>query len=321
MKIPYGKYQQTFVLHALGAAFLLSVCLSPAHAGVQGAFLYTLSDFTGPIPYSAPRVAVDKERDEVSVLFQNSVRVFNGNGMEIYHFGDELDFGGVADLAVDRDGNILMLTYSPPPESVCKIVRCNFRGEPTGEVRIKGLPAGFQGLYPNRLIYRDGKLYLAELLGLKVVVTDEEGTFKEGYDLFSLLGLKEKERGNIEIGGLSVADDGSILFTIPVFFSAYRLSPDGKITSFGRPGSGPGRFNVVGGIALDSKGDYLVVDRLKCTVMVFDKDYNYLTQFGFRGWKRGNLIAPMDIAVDRSDRVYVTQNGRRGVSVYALSRN
>ena len=309
MKVPYERYQPA-VLYALGVALLFSVCLSPAHAGVQGAFLYNLSDFTGPIPYSAPRVAIDKERNEVAVLFQNTVRVFNANGMEIYRFGDDLDLGAIVDLTVDKDGNILMLTYSPPPESAWKIVRCNFRGEPTGEARVKGLPAAFRDLSPSRLIYRDGKLYLADLSRLKMVITDQEGTFKEGYDLFSLLALKEKNRENVQIGGLSVGDDGSVLFTIPVLFAAYRLSPDGKIASFGRAGSAPGRFNLVSGIALDSKGDYLVVDKLKCTVMVFDKDYNYMTQFGFRGFKRGNLIAPDDIAVDRSDRVYVIQNAQ-----------
>jgi len=61
-----------------------------------------------------------------------------------------------------------------------------------------------------------------------------------------------------------------------------------------------------------------VVDRLKSTVMVFDAAFTYVTQFGFRGFGKGNLIAPDEVAVDRSGKVYVTQNLRRGVSVYAM---
>jgi DNA-binding beta-propeller fold protein YncE len=106
-----------------------------------------------------------------------------------------------------------------------------------------------------------------------------------------------------------------------VLFTAYRLYPDGKMASFGRPGSAPGRFNIVSGIVTDDQGNYLIVDKLKCTVMVFDKNYQYLTQFGFRGFKPGNLIAPDQIAIDKSNRVYVTQNGRRGVSVYKVTHD
>jgi hypothetical protein len=76
---------------------------------------------------------------------------------------------------------------------------------------------------------------------------------------------------------------------------------------------------VVAGIVKDSRGDYLVVDKLKCAVMVFDKDFNFLTQFGYRGSRPGNLIAPDDIAIDNNDRIYVTQAARRGVSVFKLT--
>ena len=110
-----------------------------------------------------------------------------------------------------------------------------------------------------------------------------------------------------------------MLFTIPVLFSAYRLYPDKKMASFGRPGSAPGKFNLVRGIALDSRGNYLVVDRLKSTVMIFDGNFNYVTQFGYRGLRKGNLIAPDDVAVDGRDKVYVTQNVGRGVNVYRVS--
>jgi DNA-binding beta-propeller fold protein YncE len=122
-----------------------------------------------------------------------------------------------------------------------------------------------------------------------------------------------------ELFGLSVDKEGSIFFTIPVLFKAYKLAPDRKLTSFGRPGSAPGRFGVVAGIVTDSRGHVIVVDRLKCVIMVFDKDFNFLTEFGYRGTKPGNLIVPDAIGIDRRDRVYVTQGRKRGVSVFALA--
>ncbi len=287
-----------------------------AQAAVRGSFLYKLSNFTGTVPYSWSRVVVDKERSEIYVLYQNIIRVFNESGMEIYRFGDDIDLGHIVDGAVEKDGNILLLCYG---ESGFEIVRCNFRGDPIGKIEIKNLPAEFSNFSPNRMLYFEGKLFFATLTGMKLVVTDSDGNFIDGYNLFSLLDLEEKQRADSEISGLNVANDGSILLTIPSLFRAFTVSPDRKITSFGKPGSAPGRFNIVAGIAGDKKGNILVVDKLKGAIIVFDKNYNFLTEFGYRGNKKGNLIAPDDIVIDNQNRVYVTQSANRGVSVFLLT--
>jgi hypothetical protein len=54
-------------------------------------------------------------------------------------------------------------------------------------------------------------------------------------------------------------------------------------------------------------------------VMVFDRDFRLLAEFGYRGARPENLIVPDDLAVDGRDRVYVSQGRRRGVSVFSLS--
>jgi len=84
---------------------------------------------------------------------------------------------------------------------------------------------------------------------------------------------------------------------------------------FGKPGSVSGRFNIVAGIVRDSEGNYLVVDKLKCAVMIFDQNFKFISQFSQRGYKPGYLIAPDDIAIDNGDRIYVTQAAKKGVSV------
>lgn len=302
------------------AAIVLAVLISaPAEsASVKGGFMYTLSNFTGPIPYNHSRVTADKDRNEIYVLYQSTLRLFNESGMEIYHFGDDLDLGQIVDAAVDEQGDILLLAYK---DSSSGIVRCNYRGEPKSRIELRNLPITFSDFSPNRMVYRDGIFYLVSSMGMKIVIADREGNYKKGFDLFTLLELEEKDRGNTEIGGLSLDREGNILLTIPVLFSAYILSPDGRIRSFGKPGSAPGKFNLVTGIARDSKGNYLVVDALKSAVMVFDKSFNFVTQFGSYGYKPGNLVFPEDIAIDNRDRAYVTQAGRRGVSVFQLTYN
>jgi len=283
---------------------------------VQGTFLYSLSNFTGLIPYNWARVSVDEERNEIYILYQNSLRIFNEAGMEIHGFGDDLDLGHIVDMAIEPSGDILLLAYK---QSEGEIIQCNYRGVLKSTLKLSNLPDEFLKFVPNRMIYKDGNLYFISLSEMRIVITDIQGNFKKGYDLIPLLEREEKDRGNMEVIGFSVDRERNILFTVPTLFRACILSPEGKMDWFGKPGSVSGKFNIVAGITRDSKGNYLVVDKLKCAVMVFDKDYKFLTQFGYRGLKPGNLIAPDDIAIDRNDRIYVTQSRKRGVSVYSLT--
>jgi hypothetical protein len=290
----------------------------PAKANVKATFLYSLSDFAGKIRYNCTRICVDNQWGEIYVLYENSLKIFNHAGVEIYHFGEDLDVGRIVDLAVDQNGDPLLLTIE---DSKTVLVGCNYRGEPKSRKELKNLPSEFSGFVANRLVYHAGSLYLASAGGMKIVIADPEGNFKKGYDLIPLLELKEDDRAKMEIFGFSVDRNGDILFTIPVLFKAFILSNGGKISWFGKPGGAPGKFNIVSGIVRDSKGNLLVVDRLKCAVMIFDKKFNFLTQFGYRGSKPGNLIVPDDIAIDSNDRIYVTQGRRRGVSVFKLTYN
>ena len=317
MKIEHSKIKILIL-----AILTMMVYSFSAQAAVKGGFLYNLSNFTGTIPYSWSRVVADRERNEIYTLYQNTVRVFNESGMEIYRFGDDLDLGHIVDVAVDKNGDILLLAYKQSEgQPVAEIIHCNYRGEPKSKIDLKDIPSQFSKFLPNRMVFQDGDIYLASFMGLIIVVADHQGNFKKGYDLFSLLELEEKDRGNVEIWGFSVDREGNILFTVPTLFKACILSPDGKLNWFGKPGSASGRFNIVTGIVRDSKGNYLVVDKLKCAVMVFDQNFKFISQFSERGYKPGYLIAPDDIAIDNGDRIYVTQGARKGVSVFKLTYN
>jgi DNA-binding beta-propeller fold protein YncE len=124
---------------------------------------------------------------------------------------------------------------------------------------------------------------------------------------------------SVELGGFAADDDGNLLFTAPVLFRAFVISPKGAVQTFGKAGSAPGKFNIVGGIARDPKGNFLVVDRLKGAVLIFDPKFNFITQFSNRGYKPGELIFPDSLAVDDRSNVFVTQAGRRGISVFRLT--
>jgi len=289
---------------------------STASAQVQATYLYSLSDFSGPLRYDWVRVRVDQERNETYVLFQNLVRIFNQSGMEIFSFGDDLDLGHILDLAIDGNGDLILLSYK---DSRSLVTRCNFRGEPIGPVEITNLPAGL-AFYANRMVYRNGLFYFASLPTSSMIVTDASGVFRQHVEFLALLEEADKKKGTGETIGFDVDQEGSVYFTIPTLFKVFKYSPDGKLTYFGRPGSAPGRFGILAGIAIDGRGNLYVADKLKCVVMVFDKGFNFLGEFGYRGPRPENLILPDDVTLDRQDRLYVSHARQRGISVFSLAR-
>ncbi len=305
---------------------LIIICsilqFTPAMAVIRGTYLYNLSTFTGGVSFSWPRVFIDQERNEVYVIYQNFIRIFNETGMEVYSFGDELNLGAIVDLTLDQEGNILILSHRWSESDAMieyTITRCNYRGEPVSKIEMKKLPAQYSKFLPERMICSGGILYLASLQAMVIIVTDTQGMFREVYDVLPMLELEEKEKQDAMMQGFSIDKDGNFLFTIPPLFRAYKVTPDRKVSYFGKAGSTPGRFNIVAGIASDNKGNIFVVDKLKCSVMIYDKSFNFLNQFSSRGWKPGFLIAPEDIVIDSHDRAYVTQAGNKGISVFKIT--
>jgi len=311
------RYKILIIIPAICIAFL---ALSSNHviAGVEVSYLYRLSNFSGPIPFSWANISIDPERKEIYVVDsqKTNITVFNDQGMEIYRFGDDGSLGSPVAVSLDRDGNILVLSKNG---SSAAIIKCNFRGEPIAEVALKNFPPEFFGFSPSRMVYRQELLYLLDSIGLRVAVTDGNGLFQNGYDLGTLAGIKENERDSIDIDGFSVDLEGNMLFTIPVKFAAFVLSPDGEIIKFGSPGGAPGRFNNVGGIVADDRGYYYVADKLKSAILIFDKDFQFQLEFGYRGPRPDNLNGPRNLALDSQGRLYVSQLGNKGVSVFKIT--
>jgi hypothetical protein len=306
------RKSQSFILLAI----FLMVALPPVVSGeVRASYLYNLSDFTGPIPLSWVGLSVDRENNEVYVISGSEVRVFNKSGMGVYSFGNEGALGAIYDATFDNHGNIIVLSYEGDEYG---IISCNFRGEPVSKIEIENLPPEFSPFRPTRIEYRDGRIYLADKSSMRVAVTDARGFFEDGYDIASLIELGEKKRAETGLAGFTMDGEGNILFTVSALFKAFRLSPDRKITWFGDSGSLPGKFGVVAGIASDDKGFIYVADTLRCVVMVFDKDFTFQKEFGYRGPRPHNLIGPKNLATDGRHKLYVSQTRRRGVSVFEI---
>lgn len=306
----------------------ISFCVAPfppcVEAGVKPTFLYNLANFNGIIPYNEVRIRADRERDEVYVVERGIVRVFNDAGMEFFWFGDNPELESIYDLAIDERGEIFLLSFNfaRPADPQYFLIHCSYRGDVKEKLQVKGLPQKLSGFFPNYLFYQNGLFHFFSSSQMRVVVTDRTGAFQREYDLADILEIPAKDRPNTEVFGFNLDSEGNMLFTVPVLFQAFVVSPDGKLAaSFGRAGSSPGLFGIVCGIAKDDHGNYFVAEKLRSVVMVFDKNFGFLTEFGYRGGKPGNLIRPNELEVGNSGKLYVTQVGNRGVSVFSVANN
>jgi len=296
-----------------------------AGAELQISFLYLLSDFSGVVPSQWARVDYDQEYDEIFSLNPrtNEVRIFNREGMEIFAFGDQGEIVPLIDIAVGAEGRIYGLARNFREHGVQVF---NYRGGLESTISLTGLPGNLADFYADRITFKNGKFYLLDSRALKFVVTSTDGSFLQLHDvaarLWDLANKQDPEKkklSTLDVSGFSVGPQGELYFTVPLLFSAFRLNTAGTLDIFGTSGSGPGKFGVVSGIAGDEQGMIYIADRLRSVVMLFDKKFRFLGEFGYRGGRAEDMIVPDDLAVDfQGGRVFVSQAANKGVGVYRV---
>lgn len=292
---------------------------SQSEAQIQVSFQYYLANFSGPVKTYRAKLAVANQQHETFIFDtrEKDIRIFNEYGMETYHVGEDKEFFDVRDLTLDDEGFIYILRGKTGK----RISKLNFKGYPVEHITVTGISTEFRRFYPDTIVYRNDHIYLADTNALVVVKADLQGRYVDGYDIAPLivpLLEKGKDPDTITMFGVDIDPEENIVFTVPVLFSAFRLSPTGKLEQFGNSGSSPGQFGVVAGIASDEHGFYYVTDRLRCVVMIFDKNFKFIKEFGHRGYRPANLIVPDDVAIDKMGNIYVSQAANRGVSVFKI---
>ena len=140
------KYLPIKNLSYLTTATVISLllCSTKAAAAITASYLYTLSDFTGRIPYTWPGLSIHQERGEIYVVNQGSVVIYNSVGMEVYRFGDDQALGIIIDVATEKDGNILVLSYRWDARgNILSVLRCNYCGELKDDRGAQRIPKEF----------------------------------------------------------------------------------------------------------------------------------------------------------------------------------
>ena len=124
--------------------------------------------------------------------------------------------------------------------------------------------------------------------------------------------------------GIAVDSDGSIYVADTFNHRIQKFDSQGNfLFAWGTPGvsnaPGNGRSTIFFGpraIVIDSQGRLFVTDTGNKRVQVFDRDGNFITQFGSSGTGNGQFNEPVGLAIDQAGNIYAADTWNQRIEVF-----
>ncbi|BBB49266.1 flippase activity-associated protein Agl23 [Pelolinea submarina] len=186
---------------------------------------------------------------------------------------------------------------------------------------------GISGANPGELntphgidIAPDGSIFVADSGNNRIEKFSTDGVLLETYGTYANALEGEAPGGTMnQPWDVAVGPDGSIYVADTFNHRIQKLSSDGKFIKMrGTFAQGDDPDDLWGprGIAVTPNGNVLVTDTGNKRVLVFDRNLNYLTQFGGAGFDAGQFDEPVGIAINAEGLVAVADTWNRRVQVF-----
>jgi DNA-binding beta-propeller fold protein YncE len=154
-----------------------------------------------------------------------------------------------------------------------------------------------------------GYVYIADTWEHRILKTDPLGRLQMEMGGLGWTGSQFKNPQGVAVdskGNIYISDTGNN--------RVHKLDFSGaQIAVWGEEGSGVGQFRNPTGQTIDRFGNVYVVDRGNHRIQIFKPSGSYLTEFG-----QDVLTDPVDVAVDRSLRAYVTDSDSGNIEVFRI---
>jgi DNA-binding beta-propeller fold protein YncE/predicted membrane-bound mannosyltransferase len=174
----------------------------------------------------------------------------------------------------------------------------------------------------------DDDLYVADSRNHRILHLAEDGSLLHEWGSFADVFSGDAPIGTFnEPWGVAVGPDGSVYVTDTWNHRIQKFAEDGKpIKTWGQYGQPTidipeSASSLWGprGIAVDGRGRVLVADTGNKRIVIFDKDGNYITEFGTSGFEPGQFDEPVAVTVAPSGNVYVTDTWNQRVQAFVAS--
>ncbi len=172
---------------------------------------------------------------------------------------------------------------------------------------------------------KNDDLYIADSRNHRILHIASDGTLINQWGTFADILAGDAPLGTFnEPWGVAVGPDGSVYVTDTWNHRVQKFTKDGKpIKTWGQYGQPVAEIPESAsflwgprGIAVDARGQVFVADTGNKRIVVFDKDGNYITEFGTAGFDPGQFDEPVGIAIAPSGTVYVTDTWNQRVQAF-----
>ncbi|HEY5730198.1 MAG TPA: flippase activity-associated protein Agl23 [Anaerolineales bacterium] len=188
------------------------------------------------------------------------------------------------------------------------------------------------GLNAPRAIARglSADFYVADSRNHRILHIASDGSLLHQWGSFADVFAGDAPIGTFnEPWGIAVGPDGSVYVTDTWNHRVQKFTEDGTpLDTWGQygqplPGVSESASSFWGprGIAVDSNGNVLVADTGNKRIVIFDKDGNYVTEFGTAGFDPGQFDEPVGVAVAPGGTVYVTDTWNQRVQSFVPSED
>jgi len=158
------------------------------------------------------------------------------------------------------------------------------------------------------------RIYVSDTLRNKIVVLDMQGK------VLTTIGQRGTENGEFNFPTELRLDGPNLLVVDAMNFRVQAFDRGGTFQfAIGKSGDGLGDIFRPKGIAVDSEGDFYIVDGALGVVQVFNRKGQLLYYFGAQGTHAGEFQLPAGLFIDRDDHVYVVDSFNRRVQVFQYS--
>jgi hypothetical protein len=263
-----------------------------------------------------PGVTADPHTGEVFVCDSrlNRILVFDSEGLFLYEMPGGDAFSAPQDVAMDPEGRLVVAASRDRHPAVIEL---DFDGLFVREVRLSGLPEG--AAEPNvgslAISPRGDRLYALDGQNLRVWIANRNGEVQGSIDLAP--GLSPKEARDFIPGHVDVYGE-TVLVSVASFSQVRLFDLDGNPGKvLGTRGTAPCKLAFPTAAALAGEDELVIVDQQRMLVLRWSVSSNRcLGEYLGLGDAPGYLYYPMDLALDRSGQLFVSQGYEGRVQMY-----
>jgi len=211
-----------------------------------------------------------------------------------------VNLNAASDVSVSKDGRIYVV------DGVNQKIRIfNRYGHYLSSFGRKGSGNGEFSFPLGIDIDKSGKVYVADSGNHRLQIFSPEGTF------IAKINLPSNHKHPADPSDVAVDDSRNRCYAVDNdnhYVLAFDLSSRKLINTYGSPGTGKLAFRFPFFITLDKDKYLYIVDVINTRVQVLNPDGLFVTFIGGWGVEKGEFFRPKGVAIDPSNRVYVSDS-------------